>query len=68
VCVLRLMTDRVQLSAAECNAVVSALMECCRYCIGRSLTLDTDDVSFCDYIVSDIVSWLKFRFESCVPS
>jgi len=53
------MNDRVQLSGAECNAVVSALVECSRFCVSRCLTSSTSDVALIDYIVSHIVSrWL----------
>jgi len=51
------MTDRVQLSASECNAVVAALMECSRYVLSRCLTSDSnDDITLCDFIVSQTVS------------
>jgi len=54
------MTDRVQQSAGECNAVVSALMECSRFCISRCLTSSTSDVDLTDFIVSHIVSRVKW--------
>jgi len=50
------MTDRVQQSGAECNAVVSALLECSRFCISHCLTASADDVALTDYVVSHIVS------------
>jgi len=52
------MTDRVQMSAGECNAVVCTLMECSRYCLSRCSTTETNDVALCQYIVSQIVSSL----------
>jgi len=44
------------MSAGECNAVVSALMECSRYCLSHCLTTDVDDMALCQFIVSQIVS------------
>ena len=54
------MTDRVQLSASECNAVVSALMECSRYCLVKCLTDDESVIALSDYIVRQIVSTAIF--------
>jgi len=54
--VCRLMTDRVQLSATECNAVMSALMECSRFCISHCLTSSSSDKALADFVVSRIVS------------
>jgi len=55
-CVFSLMTDKVQMSASECNAVMSSLMECSHYCLSQCLTTDSDDTTLSQYIVTHIVS------------
>jgi len=59
--------DRVQLSGSECSAVVSALMECSHYCVSHCLTSDVSDTALCDYIVSDIVSFVCVRYIILAP-
>lgn len=49
------MLDRVQLSASECNAVVSAILECAQYVISRHLSLADQDELVCSYITKEVV-------------
>ena len=59
--VCRLMLDRVQLSPSECNAVVTALVECARFAIGRHLSAADQDVLVCNYIMQRVVSTYLFK-------
>jgi len=52
----RLMLDRVQLSPSECNAVVTAVMECAQFAIGRHLLAANETVLVCNYIIERVVS------------